>query len=101
MLTEYVKVTINDKTTWGIRMATETAVLGGGCFWCTEAVYQEIKGVEYVASGYTGGHIVNPTYEQVSSHTTGHAEAVPRHSEIANLLARKICKKLSIPDPPG
>ncbi|MDY7546680.1 peptide-methionine (S)-S-oxide reductase MsrA [Glaciimonas sp. CA11.2] len=57
-------------------MANETAVLGGGCFWCLEAVYQEIKGVEHVESGYTGGHIVEPTYEQVCDGTTGHAEVV-------------------------
>jgi len=57
-------------------MASETAVIGGGCFWCLEAVYQEIKGVEHVESGYTGGHIVNPTYEQVCDGSTGHAEVV-------------------------
>ncbi|QRX83730.1 peptide-methionine (S)-S-oxide reductase MsrA [Glaciimonas sp. PAMC28666] len=57
-------------------MANETAVLGGGCFWCLEAVYQEIKGVEHVESGYTGGHIDAPTYEQVCDGTTGHAEVV-------------------------
>ena len=57
-------------------MANETAVLGGGCFWCLEAVYQEIKGVEHVESGYTGGHIAEPTYEQVCDGTTGHAEVV-------------------------
>ncbi|MBC7488923.1 MAG: peptide-methionine (S)-S-oxide reductase MsrA [Glaciimonas sp.] len=57
-------------------MAIETAVIGGGCFWCTEAVYQEIKGVEHVESGYTGGHIINPTYEQVCDGSTGHAEVV-------------------------
>lgn len=57
-------------------MANETAVIGGGCFWCLEAVYQEIKGVQHVESGYTGGHIVNPTYEQVCEGSTGHAEVV-------------------------
>ncbi|KAF3999810.1 peptide-methionine (S)-S-oxide reductase MsrA [Glaciimonas immobilis] len=57
-------------------MANETAVLGGGCFWCVEAVYQEIKGVTHVESGYTGGQVVNPTYDQVCSGTTGHAEVV-------------------------
>ncbi len=54
----------------------EIATLGGGCFWCTEAVFTEIKGVEKVVSGYSGGVIPNPTYEQVSAGTTGHAEAV-------------------------
>jgi peptide-methionine (S)-S-oxide reductase len=57
-------------------MATETATLGGGCFWCLEAVYQELKGVQKVESGYTGGHVPNPTYEQVCEGTTGHVEVV-------------------------
>jgi peptide-methionine (S)-S-oxide reductase len=57
-------------------MATETAVLGGGCFWCLEAVYQQIKGVEAVESGYAGGTADLPTYEQVCKGTTGHAEVV-------------------------
>jgi peptide-methionine (S)-S-oxide reductase len=57
-------------------MASEIAVLGGGCFWCTEAVYLEVKGVTKVESGYTGGAQPNPTYEQVCSGTTGHAEVV-------------------------
>jgi peptide-methionine (S)-S-oxide reductase len=57
-------------------MATEIATLGGGCFWCLEAVYQELKGVQHVESGYTGGHVPNPTYEQVCEGTTGHAEVV-------------------------
>ncbi|HWX03394.1 peptide-methionine (S)-S-oxide reductase MsrA [Collimonas sp.] len=57
-------------------MTKEVAVLGGGCFWCLEAVYQEIKGVEHVESGYTGGHVENPSYEQVCEGTTGHAEVV-------------------------
>lgn len=57
-------------------MATEIATLAGGCFWCLEAVYQELKGVTHVESGYTGGHVPNPTYEQVSEGTTGHAEVV-------------------------
>ena len=57
-------------------MATETATLGGGCFWCLEAVYQELKGVQHVESGYSGGHVPDPTYEQVCEGTTGHAEVV-------------------------
>ncbi len=57
-------------------MATETATLGAGCFWCVEAVFQDLKGVHSVVSGYTGGAAVNPTYEQVCSGTTGHAEVV-------------------------
>jgi peptide-methionine (S)-S-oxide reductase len=54
----------------------EIAILAGGCFWCLEAVYQEMEGVVSIESGYIGGHIVNPTYDQVCSGTTGHAEAV-------------------------
>lgn len=57
-------------------MAIETATLGGGCFWCTEAVYQQLKGVQSVESGYTGGQVPNPTYEQICDGTTGHAEVV-------------------------
>lgn len=56
--------------------ATEVAILGGGCFWCTEAVYLEVRGVTRVESGYMGGHVVNPSYEQVCTATTGHAEVV-------------------------
>ena len=54
----------------------EVATLGGGCFWCTEAVFEQLRGVEAVESGYAGGSIPNPTYEQVCSGTTGHAEVV-------------------------
>ena len=57
-------------------MAQEIATLAGGCFWCTEAVYQNLKGVSAVESGYIGGERPNPTYEQVCSGTTGHAEAI-------------------------
>jgi peptide-methionine (S)-S-oxide reductase len=55
---------------------SEVATLGGGCFWCLEAVYQELRGVEKVESGYSGGDVPNPTYRQVCSETTGHAEVV-------------------------
>ena len=54
----------------------EMATLGGGCFWCLEAVYQELNGVELVESGYAGGSLSNPTYRQVCSEATGHAEVV-------------------------
>ena len=57
-------------------MATECAVLAGGCFWCTEAVFNQIRGVLNVESGYTGGQTQNPTYRQVCDGNTGHAEAV-------------------------
>ena len=56
--------------------ATAKATFGGGCFWCTEAVYAQIKGVTRVTSGYIGGHVENPTYKQVCSGLTGYAEAV-------------------------
>jgi peptide-methionine (S)-S-oxide reductase len=58
---------------------TQIATLGGGCFWCVEAVYERIDGVEKVVSGYAGGHVDNPTYRQVTSGTTGHAEVVQVH----------------------
>ena len=54
----------------------ETATLAGGCFWCLEAAFQDLKGVEKVQSGYAGGHVANPSYEQVCTGTTGHAEVV-------------------------
>lgn len=54
----------------------KTVVFGGGCFWCTEAVFQMLKGVEKVESGYAGGATDNPSYERVSSGTTGHAEVI-------------------------
>ena len=54
----------------------EMATLGGGCFWCLEAVYQQLKGVQKVVSGYMGGHVDNPSYEAVCNGTTGHAEVV-------------------------
>ena len=54
----------------------ETAILGGGCFWCLDAVYRELQGVLAVESGYAGGHQANPTYEQVCAKRTGHAEVV-------------------------
>jgi peptide-methionine (S)-S-oxide reductase len=57
-------------------MAEETAVLAGGCFWCTEAVFRDVIGVKTVESGYTGGTLPNPTYKQVCSGETGHAEAI-------------------------
>ena len=57
-------------------MADEVAVLAGGCFWCTEAVFLDVVGVKSVESGYTGGETVNPTYKQVCGGDTGHAEAI-------------------------
>lgn len=54
----------------------ETATLAGGCFWCTEAVYLNLKGVKTVVSGYMGGHTLNPTYRDICTGTTGHAEVI-------------------------
>ncbi len=54
----------------------EIATLGGGCFWCLEAIFNELRGVEKVVSGYSGGNVPDPTYREVCSGTTGHAEAV-------------------------
>lgn len=69
----------------------ERATLGGGCFWCLEAVYLELRGVVSVKSGYAGGHLANPTYEQVCGKRTGHAEVVqvefdPREISYQELL---------------
>jgi peptide-methionine (S)-S-oxide reductase len=57
-------------------MASETAIVAGGCFWCTEAVFRDVIGVSEVESGYIGGTLADPTYKQVCSGSTGHAEAV-------------------------
>jgi len=62
------------KATEGIK--TDTATFGTGCFWCTEAVFQELNGVLKVTSGYSGGHVANPTYDDVCTKNTGHAEVV-------------------------
>ena len=72
-------------------MADQVAILAGGCFWCTEAVFLDIVGVKKVESGYTGGSTVNPTYKQVCGGDTGHAEAIritfdPEQVSYADLL---------------
>src|SRR5262245_47478542 len=66
----------DDKSPSGKSGGLEQASFGSGCFWCSEAVFQRIKGVESVMPGYSGGHVKNPTYEQVCTKTTGHAEVV-------------------------
>lgn len=68
----------------------ETATLGGGCFWCLEAVYQQVRGVHSVVSGYAGGHDTNPNYEAVCSETTGHAEVVQIRFDPAIVSYREI-----------
>lgn len=72
-------------------MAEEVATLGGGCFWCLEAVFKELRGVTWVMSGYAAGHVANPSYKAVCSGTTGHAEVVqvkfdPAELSYADLL---------------
>ena len=57
-------------------VSLKTAIIGGGCFWCTEAVFEKINGVKEVISGYAGGKIPNPTYEQICTGLTGHAEVI-------------------------
>jgi peptide-methionine (S)-S-oxide reductase len=64
------------ETTMSANGAKEIATLGGGCFWCLEAVFEQLRGVELVESGYAGGTVPNPTYPQVCTGTTGHAEVV-------------------------
>lgn len=71
--------------------ALETATFGGGCFWCTEAVFQQLRGVESVVSGYSGGQMLNPDYRSVCNGTTGHAEVIqiefdPTQISYADLL---------------
>ena len=66
----------------------ETATLAAGCFWCVEAVFDDLRGVESVESGYSGGHTENPTYQQVCSETTGHAEVIQLKFD-ANIISFK------------
>lgn len=69
---------------------TETAVLGGGCFWCLEAVFQKLKGVVRAQSGYMGGHVANPSYEQVCGKKTGHAEVVRLEFDSAKIAYEQL-----------
>ena len=64
-------------------MSTETAILAGGCFWCVEAIYDDLQGVSAVESGYIGGHTANPTYKEICGGDTGHAEAILIHFDPA------------------
>jgi len=70
--------------------ATQTLVLGGGCFWCTEAVYVQVRGVLDVESGYSNGHVVAPSYEQVCTGTTGHNEVVKLVYDPAQVSMREL-----------
>lgn len=69
---------------------TQTIVLGGGCFWCTEAVYKEVRGIADVESGYSNGQVERPSYEQVCTGTTGHAEVVKLTYDPAQVSLRQI-----------
>jgi len=69
---------------------TELATFGGGCFWCTEAVYQTMEGVKSSTSGYAGGTVPDPTYEQVCTGTTGHAEVIQVEFDPARISYEKI-----------
>lgn len=71
-------------------MTIEIATLGGGCFWCLEAVYQRVRSIKHVESGYAGGHTANPTYEQVCSETTGHAEVVRLEFDGSDISYREV-----------
>ena len=78
----------------------EVATLAGGCFWCIEAVFREVDGVENVVSGYTGGATVNPTYQQVFTGKTGHAEAVQVSFNPSKISYREILEIFfSVHDP--
>ena len=72
-------------------MATETATFAGGCFWCIEAVFQRLRGVEKVVSGYTGGSVPNPSYQAVCTGATGHAEAVQVRFDPAVISFETLC----------
>jgi peptide-methionine (S)-S-oxide reductase len=70
----------------------ETATLAAGCFWCVEAIFDDLKGVKDVVSGYSGGHKDNPTYQEVCSETTGHAEVVQIRFDPAELTFKDLLR---------
>jgi peptide-methionine (S)-S-oxide reductase len=81
-------------------VSLEAATLAGGCFWCLEAVFREVDGIENVVSGYTGGTSINPTYEQVCTGETGHAEAVQVSFNPSRISYREILEIFfSVHDP--
>jgi peptide-methionine (S)-S-oxide reductase len=71
-------------------MSSESITLGGGCFWCTEAVYEQVDGVTAVESGYCNGHVVAPSYEQVCGGDTGHAEVVQLSFDPQRITLREV-----------
>ncbi len=81
-------------------MRLEVATLAGGCFWCLEAIFNDLQGVERVVSGYSGGHVPHPTYEQVCDDTTGHAEVVQISFDPAVISYRDLLQVLfTVHDP--
>jgi peptide-methionine (S)-S-oxide reductase len=81
-------------------LSLEVATVAGGCFWCIEGVFREVKGVKNVVSGYTGGTTINPTYEQVCTGNTGHAESVQVSFDPSKLSYREILEIFfSVHDP--
>ena len=74
--------------------ATEVAVLGGGCFWCLDAVYRGLKGVVSVESGYAGGAGANPSYEEICTGRTGHAEVVQDHLRSRRAVVPRFADRL-------
>ncbi len=82
------------------RVSLEVATIAGGCFWCIEAIFREVDGIENVASGYTGGTTINPTYQQVCTGQTGHAEVVQLSFNSYKISYRQVLKIFfSVHDP--
>ena len=79
---EFERMTENKKqaktTDTKLKGALDTAIFAGGCFWCMVSPFDKLPGIEKVVSGYTGGHVANPTYEEVCTGKTGHTEAVEK-----------------------
>jgi peptide-methionine (S)-S-oxide reductase len=72
------------------KTSMEISIIGGGCFWCTEAVFERIEGIKDVVSGYAGGEVLNPTYKQICTGTTGHAEVIKITSDPSIISFSKI-----------
>ncbi len=90
MFSRYLAVFLTSATVMIMNANAEQAVLGGGCFWCVEAVYEGLPGVKSVTSGYAGGPKANPTYEEVCTGRTGHAEVVEIEYDPAKVSYDKI-----------
>jgi peptide-methionine (S)-S-oxide reductase len=97
---EMTRMMTNDRRSGDSSRPEEVATLGGGCFWCLEAVFDELRGVKEVVSGYSGGTVAGPTYEQVCTGTTGHAEVVRVTFDPSAISFREILEVyFSIHDP--